>query len=101
MSGEKRHAQEAFGSSNQLVVKRKKSDADLNPGTAVVKGSSQGGALVQAVCAYRTMITWVKLDYGLVANLMDRFLVPAALMLPLWNLLVRSVLSTKIVLNRL
>ena len=49
MSGEKRPAQAAFGSANQLVVKRKKSDADLNPGTAVVKGSAQGGALVQSV----------------------------------------------------
>ncbi|KAJ6084493.1 hypothetical protein N7486_011293 [Penicillium sp. IBT 16267x] len=49
MSGEKRPAQEAFGSSSQLVVKRKKSDADLNPGTAIVKGSSQNGALIQAI----------------------------------------------------
>ena len=95
MSGEKRHAQEAFGSSNQLVVKRKKSDADLNPGTAVVKGSSQGGALVQAVCAYWAMMSWVKLDYGLMANLVNRSLVPAASMLPLWNLLVRSALNKK------
>lgn len=50
MSGEKRPAQAAFGHASQLVVKRKKSDADLNPGTAVVKGSSQNGALVQSVC---------------------------------------------------
>lgn len=51
MSGEKRPAQEAFGSSNQLVVKRKKSDADLNSGTAIVKStSSQNGAVVQSVC---------------------------------------------------
>lgn len=49
MSGEKRPAPEAFGHSSQLVVKRKKSDADLNAGTAVVKSSSQNGALVQAV----------------------------------------------------
>lgn len=52
MSGEKRPAQEAFGSSSQLVVKRNKPDAE-NPGTAVVKGSSQNGALVQAVCYQR------------------------------------------------
>jgi len=51
MSGEKRPAQAAFGSTNQLVVKRNKADADLNPGTAVVKGSSaQNGALIQSVC---------------------------------------------------
>lgn len=50
MSGEKRPAQAAFGSSNQLVVKRKKSDGDINAGTAVVKTSSQNGTLVQAVC---------------------------------------------------
>jgi Prp8 binding protein len=49
MSGEKRPAQAAFGSANQLVVKRNKPDAELNPGTAVVKGSSQSGALVQSV----------------------------------------------------
>lgn len=50
MSGEKRPAQEAFGSSNQLVAKRKKSDDDLNAGNAVVKSSSQNGTLVQSVC---------------------------------------------------
>lgn len=50
MSGEKRPAQEAFGSSNQLVAKRKKSDGDLNAGNAVVKSASQNGTLVQAVC---------------------------------------------------
>lgn len=50
MSGEKRPAQAAFGSSNQLVVKRKRSDGDINAGTAVVKSSSQNGTLVQAVC---------------------------------------------------
>ncbi|OOF91034.1 hypothetical protein ASPCADRAFT_211634 [Aspergillus carbonarius ITEM 5010] len=49
MSGEKRPAQEAFGSSNQLVVKRKKSDAGLNDSTAIVQSSSQNGALIQAV----------------------------------------------------
>ncbi|KAL4954926.1 WD40-repeat-containing domain protein [Aspergillus filifer] len=49
MSGEKRPAQAAFGSSSQLVVKRKKSDAGLNDGTALVKSSAQDGALVQAV----------------------------------------------------
>lgn len=62
MSGEKRPAQEAFGAGNQLVVKRKKSDADLNPGTAVVKGSSaQNGALVQAVCYRPTVSNRVEL----------------------------------------
>ncbi|GAT19039.1 U5 snRNP complex subunit [Aspergillus luchuensis] len=49
MSGEKRPAQEAFGSSNQLVVKRKKSDAGLNDSTAIVQSSSQNGALIQSV----------------------------------------------------
>lgn len=49
MSGEKRPAQAAFGSSNQLVVKRKKSDNELNPSTSVVKSSAQNGSLIQAV----------------------------------------------------
>lgn len=51
MSGEKRPAQEAFGASNGqlMVAKRKKSDNDLNAGTAVVKSSGQNGALIQAV----------------------------------------------------
>lgn len=52
MSGEKRPAQQAFGSTSQVVVKRKKSDADLNADTSVVKSSPQNGALVQAVCSY-------------------------------------------------
>lgn len=51
MSGEKRPAQQAFGSTSQVVVKRKKSDADLNADTSVVKSSGQNGALVQAVCS--------------------------------------------------
>lgn len=50
MSGEKRPAQEAFGTSSQLVAKRKKSDDNLNSGNAVVKSKSQNGTLVQAVC---------------------------------------------------
>lgn len=50
MSGEKRPAPAAFGSSHELVVKRNKADA-ANAGTALVKGSAQNGALVQSVCA--------------------------------------------------
>lgn len=49
MSGEKRPAQEAFGSSNQLIAKRKRSDGDVNAGNAVVKSASQNGTLVQSV----------------------------------------------------
>lgn len=49
MSGEKRPAPEAFGTSQQLVVKRNK--AAENAGTELVKGSSQNGALIQSVCA--------------------------------------------------
>ncbi|KAL4991753.1 WD40-repeat-containing domain protein [Aspergillus falconensis] len=49
MSGEKRPAQAAFGSSSQLVVKRKKSDGGLNDSAALVKSSGQDGTLVQAV----------------------------------------------------
>jgi Prp8 binding protein len=53
MSGEKRPAQAAFGSANQLVVKRNKAEADPNSGTALVKGSSaQNGALIQSVCLF-------------------------------------------------
>lgn len=49
MSGEKRPAQEAFGTSNLVVAKRKKSDGNVD-GTAIVKSSTQNGTLVQAVC---------------------------------------------------
>lgn len=59
MSGEKRPAQEAFGSSNQLIAKRKKSDTDLNAGNAVVKSSSQNGTLIQSVC-YSDLINLAK-----------------------------------------
>lgn len=62
MSGEKRPAPEAFGHSSQLVVKRKKSDADLNPGTAVVKSSSQNGALIQAVGGLLGRFLYAKLS---------------------------------------
>ncbi|KAJ5558092.1 hypothetical protein N7535_009579, partial [Penicillium sp. DV-2018c] len=47
MSGEKRPAPEAFGTSQQLVVKRNK--AAESAGTELVKGSSQNGALIQSV----------------------------------------------------
>lgn len=50
MSGEKRPAPAAFGSSHDLVIKRNKADA-INAGTALVKGSAQNGALVQSVRA--------------------------------------------------
>ena len=53
MSGEKRPAPEAFGSSHELVVKRNKADA-VNGGTALVKGSAQNGALIQSVCTNGT-----------------------------------------------
>jgi hypothetical protein len=64
MSGEKRPAPEAFGHSSQLVVKRKKSDADLNPGTAVVKSSSQNGALIQSVCDSLKQLIYAKSGLG-------------------------------------
>jgi hypothetical protein len=48
MSGEKRPAPDAFGSSSQLVVKRQKSDANLNSSTVTLR-PGQNGALVQAV----------------------------------------------------
>ncbi|KAL1981711.1 hypothetical protein VTN96DRAFT_2325 [Rasamsonia emersonii] len=48
MSGEKRPAPDAFGSSNQLVVKRQKSDSNLNANAVTVR-SAQNGALVQAI----------------------------------------------------
>jgi hypothetical protein len=60
MSGEKRPAPEAFGTSHQLVVKRNKADAELNPATTLVKGSSQNGALVQSVCAIVALKAWKK-----------------------------------------
>ncbi|KAN0075072.1 WD40-repeat-containing domain protein [Elaphomyces granulatus] len=47
MSGEKRPAPDAFGSSSQLVVKRQKSDANLNSSTVTLR-PGQNGALVQA-----------------------------------------------------
>ncbi|KAL1963230.1 hypothetical protein VTN77DRAFT_8555 [Rasamsonia byssochlamydoides] len=48
MSGEKRPAPDAFGSSNQLVIKRQKSDGNLNSNALAVR-SAQNGALVQAI----------------------------------------------------
>ena len=89
MSGEKRPAQEAFGSSSQLVVKRKKSDADLNPGTAVVKGSSQAGALIQSVRLSAITTLAVESIRGYLAYLIFRSLVPVALMRLLWSSQVR------------
>ncbi|KAF2206051.1 WD40 repeat-like protein [Delitschia confertaspora ATCC 74209] len=49
MSAEKRPAADAFGSSQ--LVKRQKSDANIGPGSsvAVVNGTAQNGALIQAV----------------------------------------------------
>lgn len=64
MSGEKRPAPEAFGHSSQLVVKRKKSDADLNPGTAVAKSSSQNGALIQSVCGSLRQLVYAESVLG-------------------------------------
>jgi len=50
MSAEKRPAPENFGSSNQLVVKRQKSDSNINNNNAVaLRSQNQNGALVQAV----------------------------------------------------
>ncbi|KAH8692420.1 putative U5 snRNP complex subunit [Talaromyces proteolyticus] len=48
MSGEKRPAPEAFGSSSQLVVKRQKSNTDLNS-TSISLRPSQNDALIQAI----------------------------------------------------
>jgi Prp8 binding protein len=47
----KRTASDSFSSSQQLVVKRQKSDANLNNGSAiaVVGNNAQNGALVQSV----------------------------------------------------
>lgn len=56
MSGEKRPAQDAFGSS-QLVVKRQKSDASLNA-SAVTLRPGQNGAVVQAVSISRLFDTF-------------------------------------------
>ena len=49
MAAEKRPASNVFGSS-QMVVKRQKSDANLNgKDVAVVNGSAANGALIQSV----------------------------------------------------
>jgi hypothetical protein len=50
MSGEKRPAANSFGSAQ--LVKRAKSDANVkgSSAVAVVNGSAQNGALIQAVC---------------------------------------------------
>jgi len=50
MSAEKRPASNVFGS-NEMVVKRQKSDANLRGGNAfaVVNGSAVNGALIQSV----------------------------------------------------
>jgi hypothetical protein len=50
MSGPKRAASDSFSSSQQLVVKRQKSDANLDGSTiALVNTKAQNGALVQSV----------------------------------------------------
>lgn len=51
MASDKRPASGSFGS-NQLVVKRQKSDTNLNNGSAVavVGNGAQNGALIQSVC---------------------------------------------------
>lgn len=48
MSGDKRDAQDYFGSTSQLV-KRPKPDANPNSNAVVASSSKQNGALVQAV----------------------------------------------------
>ena len=79
MSGEKRPAQEAFGSSSLLVAKRKKSDAD--GGTAVVKSSGQNGTLIQQVKASSRRVN----VYLPIANIYSRSPEQVDWMLPLWN----------------
>lgn len=51
MPAPKRTASDSFSSSQQLVVKRQKSDANLTKGStiAVVGNNAQSGALVQSV----------------------------------------------------
>jgi hypothetical protein len=51
MPAPKRQASDSFISSQQLVVKRQKSDANLSNGSAVavVGNDAQNGALVQSV----------------------------------------------------
>ena len=73
-------------------MKRKKSDADLNAGTSVVKSSAQNGALVQAVCpwspdAHPERFTKKKVS---LVNHSSRFPAPVGSMLRLWNLQVWS-----------
>lgn len=48
MSAEKRAATDGFGS--HQIVKRQKSDNNLNNSVAVVNGGAQNGALIQSVC---------------------------------------------------
>jgi len=52
MPAPKRTASDSFASSQQLVVKRQKSDANLSNGSAVsvVGNNAQNGALIQSVC---------------------------------------------------
>jgi hypothetical protein len=61
MSGEKRPAPDAFGSSSQLVVKRQKSDSNLNANAVAVRGA-QNGTLVQAVCDFFTFVIPFSVD---------------------------------------
>jgi hypothetical protein len=53
MSGDKRPASDAFGSSSQLVVKRQKSDSNLNANAVAVQGG-QNGTIIQAVRGFFT-----------------------------------------------
>lgn len=56
MAAEKRHASDAFGST-QMVVKRQKSNIDLESGRAValINGNAANGAFIQAVSLWLSL----------------------------------------------
>lgn len=91
MPAPKRTASDSFNSSQQLVVKRQKSDANLSNGSAiaVVGNNAQNGALVQSVCHLsppKFAASPAELqDQGRLMEEMVRSYEPAGCKLQLWN----------------
>lgn len=91
MPAPKRTASDSFSSSQQLVVKRQKSDANLSNGSAiaVVGNNAQNGALVQSVChllSHKFAVSPAELkDQGRLMEEMVRSYEPAGCKLPLWS----------------
>jgi len=86
MSAEKRPAADSFGSSQ--LVKRARSDANLNDGSAVAiaSGTGKNGALIHAVCLSLYLVLWsYKLSICAYAKCFIRSTGQVLFKPPLWN----------------